>query len=74
MEGSKEMFLRMREADYYNLPTDVRELFTYIEVRESNEYETHKDDPIYKALHKAKRKASKEVQDYLYDKRHARNT
>lgn len=73
MVGSKEMFLRMRQADYNNLPGDIRELFTYTEVREENEYQTHKDDPVYREFYKAKKKASKELQDYLFDKRHGKN-
>ncbi len=68
--GSKEIFLRMREADYNDLPARIRNLFTYVEVREENEYDIHKDDHMYKVLYKEKRTAAKAVQDYLYDKRH----
>jgi hypothetical protein len=70
MDGAKEMFLRMREEDYNSLKPQTRALFTYAEVRESGEYEKHKDDPNYLTLYKAKRKASKEVQMYLFNKRH----
>ena len=67
---SKEMFLRMREAEFNALPNEIREQFTYVEVREVNEYETHKDDPKYLALKKAERKAKEEIQKYLFEKRH----
>lgn len=70
MQGSKEMFLIMREQDYNTLESDVRALFTHAEVRESNEYETHKGDPNYLKLNKEKRKATKAVQEYLFNKRH----
>lgn len=70
MEGAKEMFLRMKEEDYNSLNTETRELFTYVEVRESDEYNKHKDDENYAKLYKAKRKASKAVQEYLFNKRH----
>jgi hypothetical protein len=70
MEGAKEMFLRMREDDFNSLTPAQREIFTYVEVREADEYENNKNDPNYMALHKAKRKATKEVQEYLFNKRH----
>ena len=71
---SKEIFCRMREADFDMLPAHIRGAFTYVEVREENEYETHKDDPIYQALRKEKKAASDKLQSYLFDKRHGRNT
>jgi hypothetical protein len=67
MEGSKEMFLRMREADFTELPNEIREKFTYVEVREENEYDLHKDDANYLMLYKAQKKAKKDLQDYLYN-------
>jgi len=70
MGASGEMFLRMREDDFNALPQDLREQFTYVEKRESDEYETHKDDSIYVALKKAESKAKKETQEYLFNKRH----
>ncbi len=70
MDGTKEMFLRMREADFNGLPTSTRELFTYAEVRETNEYNTHQNDPKYIALYNDKRKSAKAVQEYLFQKRH----
>lgn len=70
MDGSKEMFLRMRMDDYNSLSSQTRSLFTYEEIRETNEYDNNKDDPDYLKLHKAKRKAAKEVQKYLFNKRH----
>lgn len=70
MEGSKELFLRMRMQDYESLHPETRSKFTYTEVREADEYQNHKDDPNYLALYKAKRKASKDVQEYLFNKRH----
>jgi hypothetical protein len=60
----------MREEDFNNLDNDTRALFTYVEVRESNEYETHKDDAKYLAYKKAERKAKEETQKYLFELRH----
>ena len=70
MNGSKEMFLIMREQDYNALDEKVRINIIYTEARESNEYETHKDDPNYCKLKKAEKKAKNDLQKYLYDLRH----
>lgn len=67
---SKELFLRMREQDYNELTPETRALFTYTEVREVDEYEKHKDDEKYMKLLKIKRKANKDLQEYLFWKRH----
>ena len=70
MSANNEMFLRMREKDFNNLDNDTRALFTYVEVRESNEWENHKDDAKYVAYKKAERKAKEETQKYLFELRH----
>ena len=69
MGASKEIFLRMREDDFNALSNETRELFTYVEVREADEYEMNKEDKYYLSLKKAERKAKKDVQEYLYQKR-----
>ena len=70
MNGSKEYFLRMRAEDFENLPNEIRSQFLYVELRESDEWESHKDDVYYLALKKAERKAKNDVQQYLFNKRH----
>lgn len=70
MERSKEIFMRMREQEFNELPPHIREKFTYVEVREVNEYDLNKDDPKYLAHYKEYRKAKESLQNYLYDKRH----
>ena len=70
MSATKEMFLRMREFDFNSLPNTTRELFTFVEVREVNEYETHKDDAKYLSYKSQERKAKEETQKYLFEKRH----
>jgi hypothetical protein len=70
MTGSKEYFLRMRSQDFDNLPNEIRGQFTYVELRESDEYEINKEDKYYLSLKKAERKAKNDVQKYLFDKRH----
>ena len=70
MGANGEMFLRMREQDYNELTEEQRNLFTYVEKFEANEYETHKDDPMYIALYKEQKKAKDKLKLYLFDKRH----
>ena len=70
MSASGEMFLIMREEDFNALHWVTREQFLHVEKRESNEYETNKDDPNYLALKKAESKAKKDLQTYLFNKRH----
>jgi hypothetical protein len=70
MGASREMFLRMREEDFNELTLQERSLFTYVEVRESNEYEKNKEDDNYLKLYKEQKKAKEILQKYLFDKRH----
>lgn len=70
MEGSKEYFLRMREEEFLKLSAEQRNIYTYIECREVNEFEANKDDTMYLALKKAESKAKKKTQEYLFNKRH----
>lgn len=70
MSQSKEMFLRMSESDFNSLDNDTRNLFTYVEVREQDEYELHKSDQKYLAYKKAERDAKAQTQKYLFNKRH----
>lgn len=70
MKGAKEYFLIMRE-DLFNEELDAlqRSMFSHCELRECNEYETHRDDEHYVKLKKAEKKAKKGVQEYLFKKR-----
>lgn len=70
MGATKEVFMRMQLDHFNELPDMTRKNISYFEIREADEYELHKDDPNYILLKKAERKAKKDVQDYLYNKRH----
>lgn len=70
MGATKEVFLRMREDDFNALSNETRELFTYVEVREVDEYLNNKDDINYLKLYKEQKKAKKNLQQYLFNKRH----
>ena len=70
MSATKEMLLRMREQDFNELDNHTRTLFTYVEVRESNEYEENRNDENYIKLYKEQKKAKDNLQKYLFEKRH----
>jgi hypothetical protein len=69
MGATKEIFAIMREQDFNELTPDFRSRLLSIEVRESNEWEQNKDDEHYVKLYKAMKKAKKDVQVYLFNKR-----
>ena len=52
----------MREQDFNELDNQHRSLFTYVEVRESNEYEENKADYNYIKLYKEQKKAKDNLQ------------
>lgn len=60
----------MREQDFNELDNNTRSLFTYVEVREANEYEENRNDENYIKLYKEQKKAKDNLQKYLFDKRH----
>lgn len=70
MSASKELFLIMREELFNELSPEFRSRISHIEVREANEWESNKDDPNYLKLKKAEKKAKKDLQEYLFNKRH----
>ena len=69
MGASKEYFLIMREDQFNAMHELDRMNLIYVEARESNEYENNKDDVNYIKLEKLQRKAKKDLQNYLYNKR-----
>jgi hypothetical protein len=66
MQGSKEYFLRVKEAEYFDLPQALRER----SVVYYNDYEIYKNDPSFKALNKAYRDAKKALENWKFDQRH----
>ena len=70
MGANSEYFLILQESHFNNLSNEERDRFSYIEFRESNEWETHKDDPNYLKLKKSEKKAKKDLHEYLFNKRH----
>ncbi len=73
MSATKEMFLRMLENDFNELTEEQRSKFTYVQVREANEYENNKSDANYLKLYKEQKKAKNNLQTYLFNKRNNQN-
>jgi|688.fasta_scaffold474293_1 hypothetical protein len=70
MGASKEIFAIMREQEFNELSPEFRNKLLSIEVREANEWQENQDDANYRMLYKAKKKATKDLQEYLFNKRH----
>lgn len=66
MEGAKEYFLRLREAEYFQLPQNLREKATVY----YNDYEIYKDDPQFQQLNKSYRKSKRDLEDWKFNQRH----
>ena len=69
MERSKEIFAIMREELFNEMPSEMRQQFSHIEVREADEWLNNRHDEIYVKLKNDERLAKKKVQEYLYNKR-----
>ena len=69
-EVNMDVFCIMKESVFNNLESEQRQAFDFIEVRESNEYEENKKDEYYLKLYKANKKTKKDLQEYLFKKRH----
>lgn len=64
---SKEYHIIISESEYMDLNPQFRQRAKAV----FNDYNEHKDDPIFKTFYKEYRKAKKKLEDYKYDKRHS---
>lgn len=63
---SKDYYIRFSEKEYMDIPAQFRDRATFID----NDYDSHKDDPMFKALYSKYKKAKKELEAYKFNKRH----
>jgi hypothetical protein len=70
MGASKKMYVTMLQEHYHEIPTELKLQFFKAEVIYDNDYELYKDDPMFKQLRKAKKKADKELKDWKFKQRH----
>ncbi len=66
MEGAKEYFLRLLEAEYFDLPQHLKEKAVVY----YNDYQQYKDNPQFQTLNKAYRKSKRDLEDWKYEQRH----
>ena len=59
---------KISEKDFAKLSEEDRAMFTILKV-EPDDYDLHKGDPYFESLSSQYRKASKNLRDYLYEKR-----
>ena len=59
----------MSEENFNSLDSNITGLFSFIEVREKDEWQNNKDDEKYLAHKKEERKAKENTQKYLFQKR-----
>ena len=69
MGKSKLMFVTMREAEYYEIPMELKLNFIKSEVI-FDDYDTYKDDETFKQLTKAKKKADYDLKVWKFKQRH----
>lgn len=58
----------MREQEYCNTPAHIRHNFISDKVI-YDDYDEYKDDPVFQQLYRAKKKATKKLDDWKYNKR-----
>jgi hypothetical protein len=74
MDGSKEMFVRMREEDFSLIPHEYRQRFLSERVIVPGQHkELYDTDERYRKLYKLYKDAKKALEKYKFDKRHADN-
>ena len=71
MGASKLMFVTMREEEYHEIPTELKLQFVKAEVI-FDDYELYKNDPVFKQLRKAKKKADHDLKVWKFNQRHNR--
>ena len=64
-----EVLIIASEEAFRQIPKQLRDEFKYVKFKEENEYDNNKDDEVYLKLYKAKSKASKGLDEYLFNKR-----
>ncbi len=68
----KKWFCTIPEEVYAMIPLDIRMRFLSAKVV-FDDHEEYKNDPLYKQLYSAKKKATTALDNYKYDKRHGKN-
>ena len=70
MGASKKLMVLMYEEEYADINPYLKERFIKAEVVFENEYDLYKDNPVFKQLYKAKKKADKDLKVWKFNQRH----
>lgn len=71
---SKEVFIKMREEEYNEIPTEIKERFFNSKnvSKEVNDWELNMQDDMYKRLYTESKKAKKLLEEREYQLRELR--
>lgn len=64
--AEKEWLIKVSDKDYFDLPDKLKLNATAY----FNEYQDYKDDELFIKLHRAHKKAKKELEQYKFNRRH----
>jgi hypothetical protein len=71
---SKEVFIKMRESEYEEIPNEIKERYFNSKnvTREENDWELNMQDPIFKSLYDQNKKIKKQLEERQYQLREER--
>lgn len=78
MGASKDIFLRMREEEYADIPKEIKEKYLNSKnvTKATHDWEENMQDELYNKLYNEKKKVQKELEEreyYLREKRRKNN-
>lgn len=66
---TNNVILKIDQKSFEKIAPHIRSKFTILKV-EPDDYELHREDETFVQLNRAYKKVSKELRDYLFNKRH----
>ena len=71
---SKEVFIKMRESEYEEIPNEIKERYFNSKnvTREVNDWELNMQDHIFKSLYDQNKKIKKQLEERQYQLREQR--
>jgi len=71
MESNREVFLRMQESEYLEIPQEIRErhLFAKRIDSDNHDWKENMEDPTFEKFYKLKKQASKDLEERKYQLR-----
>lgn len=71
---SKEVFIKMREEEYEEIPNEIKERYFNSRnvTREVNDWEENMKDPLFKSLYDQNKKIKKKLEERQYQLREQR--